>query len=189
MGLHEADILCQLWYKEIPRLFHNLTTIHSRFWPCLFYEQTISMQSRSFSLCTCLWWYFQQFLNGSKSTGDVSGIIFPKKLHHETLITTWQGEARSRSRERVHAPEARPKGKAAAKAKLPTKPPPKAAQPKAAQPKAAQPKAPQPQARLLKICGNAEVFNRFWCKHLKQLCLSLISHFLDAETAWFNGNL
>ena len=66
--------------------------------------------------------------------------------------------ARSRSRERVHAPEARPKGKAAAKAKLPTKPPPKAAQPKAAQPKAAQPKAPQPQARLLKICGNAEGF-------------------------------
>ena len=130
---------------------------------------------------------FQQFFKGSKSTGDVSGIVCPKKLHHEPLIiTTSQGEARSRSRERVHAPEARPKGKAAAKAKLPTKPP-----PKAAQPKAAQPKAPQPQARLLKICGNAEVFNRFWCKHLdvKQLCLSLISHFLDAETAWFNGNL
>ena len=33
------------------------------------------------------------------------------------------------------------------------------------------------------------VFNGFLCKHLKQLCLSLISHFLDAETVWFNANL
>ena len=33
------------------------------------------------------------------------------------------------------------------------------------------------------------VFNGFLCKHLKQLRLSLISHFLDAETVWFNANL
>ena len=109
--------------------------------------------------------------------------------HHEPLIT--QGEARSRSRERVHAPEARPKGKAAAKAKLPAKPPPKAPQPKAPQPKA---KAPQPKAELMKVLGKvcrrfAEMQNLFayiWNNCVSASFLILDMHF---ETVWFNANL